>query len=68
MDLKSVSKILGAVVLTVLAIAAFALVVKVSFAREIKRQEVVRAYNCQHYGVAINEFYGKELCPPTVNG
>ncbi len=36
--------------------------------REMHRRESVRAWNCQHYGDAINAHYGREICPPTERG
>jgi len=36
--------------------------------REAHRQEVVREWNCAHYGEAINKLAGSEVCPPTPHG
>jgi|AKVG01.1.fsa_nt_gi hypothetical protein len=30
--------------------------------REVARQDAVAAYNCEHYGKAINKHYGREVC------
>lgn len=36
--------------------------------KEAKRKDVVRQYNCAHYGQAINKHAGSEVCPPTPQG
>lgn len=66
--MKNAIKYAGYLVLTIVGIVVFVLVVKTAFAREMTRQDAVRAWNCQHYGEAINKHYGREICPPTVNG
>ena len=43
-------------------------ILPVAIAREERRQDAVRAWNCQHYGDAINTHYGREICPPTERG
>lgn len=50
----------GAVIALMLCGFGFAVIEGLS--REAKRQDVVREYNCKHYGAAINKHYGREVC------
>lgn len=61
-------KTIGSIIGVVLLMAAFVLVIKTSVEREGQRQDAVRVYNCKHYGKAINDYAGKEVCPPTPHG
>lgn len=48
--------------------AFFFIAIDIGFSREEKRKEVVRKYNCEHFGAAINKFAKEEICPPTPKG
>lgn len=66
--LKNVAKIVGQCILAILVMAAFVAVLRLAIDREEKRLDAVRESNCAAYGVEINGYYGREICPPTVHG
>ena len=54
----AITGIVAGIILT-----AFGWAVLTGLQREAIRQDAVQEYNCKHYGAAINNHYGRELCP-----
>jgi len=54
--------------LMTVAVVAVKAVVERAAEREAERREAVEVHNCRYYGAAINQYYGREICPPTPHG
>ena len=60
--MKKLLKITRNCLLLTLCTAAFGWALVTGLDKEAHRMDVVKAYNCQHFGAKMNEMYGKETC------
>lgn len=59
---------IGACGLFICLVAFLVLMIVTFFEKEDQRQESNHYYYCKHYGEAINNHAGEEVCAPTENG